>query len=371
MKRLGRITPFDAMRIARQCAGSLAAAHARGIVHRDLKPENIFLVKDQEAQGGERPKVLDFGIAKLSTNESNTKTRTGVMMGTPIYMSPEQCRGAGSVDHRSDIYSLGCVLFHMLTGRPPFDSEGMGELIAMHLREPAAPPSSLVPGIAVVDELVLKCLAKQPDDRFASMTDLQRAADGVMMRITNSGANASAATVAIATPVPPGFRSEYPQATAAPVSQPTTLSSAAGAGGTVPPAAPRKWGLFAGIGAVVVGGIVAAVIFAGGNKAKPESAAAPPPAAAPADAASVATTPVETPTVTAATPDAGVAPTETPAVVAAPADAGTTTAASTATTTASTTTTTTTAPAKPTRPKKPKPTGKGSAATGGNLYDNR
>ena len=189
MKRNGRVLPYDALRITRQCAGSLAAAHARGIVHRDLKPENIFLVRDQEAQAGERPKILDFGIAKLSGNEgSSTRTRTGMMMGTPVYMSPEQCRGAGLVDHRSDIYALGCVLFHMLTGRPPFDADGVGDIIAAHLREPPRPPSALVEGLAVVDELVLACLAKSPDQRIQTMVDLQRMADAVMTRITNSGA---------------------------------------------------------------------------------------------------------------------------------------------------------------------------------------
>src|SRR5687768_15810409 len=118
IRRFTRLPVSDALRLTRQAAGSLAAAHARGIVHRDLKPENIFLVRDPEAQGGERPKILDFGIAKLGgDNPNQMKTRTGAMMGTPVYMSPEQCRGAGLVDHRSDIYALACVLFHMLVGR--------------------------------------------------------------------------------------------------------------------------------------------------------------------------------------------------------------------------------------------------------------
>src|ERR1041384_7186384 len=101
---------------------------SRNIIHRDLKPENIYLVRDPEVVSGERAKVLDFGIAKLG-DQTGVKTQTNAVMGTPIYMSPEQCRGAGRVDARSDIYSMGCVLYHMLTGRPPFDSEGMGERI--------------------------------------------------------------------------------------------------------------------------------------------------------------------------------------------------------------------------------------------------
>jgi eukaryotic-like serine/threonine-protein kinase len=362
MKRLGRISPFDAMRITRQASGSLAAAHQRGIVHRDLKPENIFLVPDQEAQGGERPKILDFGIAKLSGPESKTKTRTGVMMGTPVYMSPEQCRGSGSLDHRSDIYSLGCVLYHMLTGRPPFDAEGMGELIAMHLREPAIPPSAIVPGIGAVDELVLKCLEKSPDQRFQNMTDLQRAADGVMTRITNNGA--SAQTLAIATPVPPGFRTEIPGASSSPLpgtvvlGKPTTLSAAAGeAGASSSPK--RKWGLVAAVVVVLGGGGIAAAVLAGGKDKAETSAASPetpPTVSTPADAAAAVTAaPADATAVTAVAVDAGVpAPDAATAVVVAPADAGTKLASD---------------PKKPpTRPKKPPKTG---SASGGNLYDDR
>src|ERR1041385_6396596 len=94
LSRLGRLGVRDALRIMRQIASSLGAAHQRGIVHRDLKPENIFIVRDPEVPGGERAKILDFGIAKL-TGDSIVKTQTSSVMGTPIYMSPEQCRGAG------------------------------------------------------------------------------------------------------------------------------------------------------------------------------------------------------------------------------------------------------------------------------------
>ena len=176
----GTISIADALRITRQVAGALGAAHARGIVHRDLKPENIFLVRDAEAQGGERPKILDFGIAKLTRpgdNGDKKRTRTGLLLGTPIYMSPEQCRGAGDVDLRADIYALGCVLYHLVVGRPPFDHEGVGEIISAHLRETPKPPSAVVGGVpAAVDALVLKCLAKDPAQRFQSM---QGAAAGV------------------------------------------------------------------------------------------------------------------------------------------------------------------------------------------------
>jgi serine/threonine protein kinase len=187
LRRLRRLAPHDAVRITRQIAGSLASAHALGIVHRDLKPENLFMVRDGEASAGERPKILDFGIAKLgdeARRHSQHRTRTGAVMGTPAYMSPEQCNDTGKIDQRTDVYSLGCVLFHLLTGRPPFDVQGTGEMIAAHLKEAAPRPSHIAPHVpASVDPLVARCLAKRPEDRFSSMTELQRACDAILEQL--------------------------------------------------------------------------------------------------------------------------------------------------------------------------------------------
>jgi len=181
LRRRGPLPCNDAVRITRQIASSLAAAHAANIVHRDLKPENLFMVRDGEALGGERPKILDFGIAKLGDDGLDRfQTRTGAVMGTPAYMSPEQCN-AGKIDQRTDIYSLGCVLFHLLLGRPPFDLQGVGAIIAAHLREPAPVPSAISPNVpAILDPLIARCLAKDPDDRFSSMSELQQACDAVL-----------------------------------------------------------------------------------------------------------------------------------------------------------------------------------------------
>jgi serine/threonine protein kinase len=206
--RLGQLSISDSLRIARQAASSLAAAHAGNIVHRDLKPENLFLIADGEAQGGERTKILDFGICKLGGDADLTHTQTGVVFGTPVYMSPEQCRGAGPVDHRSDIYTLGCVLFHMLTSRPPFECEGAGDFVIAHIQQDPPAPSELVPALPpMVDALVLRCLAKAPDDRFQSMDELQVAIEQVLARISGSGASAVPGTSAIA--LGEGFRSAH------------------------------------------------------------------------------------------------------------------------------------------------------------------
>ena len=116
----GRLALPLVLDIARQAGSALAAAHAAGIVHRDLKPENLFLVPDTSAPGGEKVKVLDFGIAKIkhgSSSGGTVKTRTGIIMGSPAYMSPEQCKDSADVDLRSDVYSFATILYEMLAGR--------------------------------------------------------------------------------------------------------------------------------------------------------------------------------------------------------------------------------------------------------------
>jgi eukaryotic-like serine/threonine-protein kinase len=192
LAKLGRLAVVDALRLTRQVCSSLAAAHARNIVHRDLKPENIYLVRDNEVASGERPKLLDFGIAKLSDDHpGKVKTHTGALMGTPLYMSPEQCRGASELDHRSDVYAMGCVLFHLISGAPPFDGDGMGDIIAAHLREPAPLLSSRAPGVAPnIDALVARCLAKRPEERFQSMQELAAAIGRVLPYPTDPGPGA-------------------------------------------------------------------------------------------------------------------------------------------------------------------------------------
>lgn len=147
-----------------QFAQGLAYAHSKGVIHRDLKPSNIMLDDANNAY------LTDFGLAKLVSGGENNLTKSGNVVGTPAYMSPEQLRGE-PLDHRSDIYSLGVVLYHMLTGRQPFEASttDLISVIYKHLEKPPEPPSQINPLIPPeVEAVVLKALAKKPDDRFGS-----------------------------------------------------------------------------------------------------------------------------------------------------------------------------------------------------------
>ena len=167
----GPFTPAAACEIARQVASALEAAHHVDVLHRDLKPDNIFLVPDPAMPSGERVKVLDFGLAKLG---ASGLTQLQMVFGTPRYMSPEQGRSATQIDRRSDIYSLGCILFELVTGRTPFDGDPR-QLLERH--QHATPPraSSLAPDVSpVLDELIADMLAKDPMDRPQTMGAVQR-----------------------------------------------------------------------------------------------------------------------------------------------------------------------------------------------------
>jgi serine/threonine protein kinase len=168
--------PNRALGIAAQVADALAASHEHGIVHRDLKPENIFLIN--RGQSRDFVKVLDFGLAKLTQGGEKVghKTRTGSVMGTPYYMAPEQCEGRDNVDQRADIYSLGVILFEMMTGSVPFGGEGYGEIIVKHLTQPPPSPRDLNPMLQPMHEaLALRALAKPREARFQTMAAFRAA----------------------------------------------------------------------------------------------------------------------------------------------------------------------------------------------------
>jgi serine/threonine-protein kinase len=280
--------PERAFQIAMQVADALSASHKAGIVHRDLKPDNIILI----SRGRERDfvKLLDFGIAKLTGDGSmSQRTRTGLVMGTPAYMSPEQCEGRATVDYRTDIYALGIVLYEMLTGRVPFIGEGYGEILVQHLTQRPVPPSSyrmLPPHIELV---VLKALEKRQEMRYPNMDEFIRAmADPVGYVEANGGVGGFLARQLLPsvaplpairhTPAPmmmtpsPGTLSPVQFPTPAPGQVPTTLGGAAGqqvAGGK------SKTPLFVAAGIVVVGAGIAIAVVASKGKGGGDEPAAP------------------------------------------------------------------------------------------------
>ena len=247
----GPIALDRAIPIALQVCGALGAAHAAGIVHRDLKPENVFLVKKGEF---DFVKVLDFGISKVKSADAEEvrMTKTGQLVGTPLYMSPEQSRGEPDIDKRVDIYALGVMLYEMLTGAPPFHGDNYFQLLWKHGNEAptslrARNPNMYIP--EAVERVVLKALAKKRDERYQSMEELEAALVGATPELT-------ALTL-------PRFSSRPPSVT--PVSVESLRRSGSGASAAEKP---RNNALVAGLAllaVVVVGGMVAA--FAAGGSA--------------------------------------------------------------------------------------------------------
>jgi hypothetical protein len=172
LERQGALAPARAVEIARQVAEGVGAAHELGIVHRDLKPGNILITKDRK--GADVVKVVDFGISRAPAKEEQRLTGTGTALGTPQYMSPEQLIG-DPVDARSDVYSLGCVLFEMLTGEHPFAGSG-AQLITRRLTERPARVRDRKPEVPKsLDDLVIQALGRMPQERFPTMEAMREA----------------------------------------------------------------------------------------------------------------------------------------------------------------------------------------------------
>jgi serine/threonine-protein kinase len=262
--------------IAKQIAQGLAAAHAASIVHRDLKPDNVMLIN----RGSERDfvKILDFGIAKVGGG-TKKMTRAGSVFGTPHYMSPEQAAGA-AVDHRTDIYALGVILYELASGKVPFDADNFMGILTQHMYKAPVPIRALVPEVDVspgLDAIILKCLTKKPEGRYATMdelvVDLEKLERGLLpdavqeMMARSGGFNVPADY----------FRSS---AMPAPVPASPLLPS-------------KRWPLYAVIGAVgTLVGIIGVVVIAksASSKAQPLSVAPIPTVAAPFPAAAAVST---------------------------------------------------------------------------------
>ncbi|MGZ3425152.1 MAG: serine/threonine protein kinase, partial [Polyangia bacterium] len=293
-----RLTFDETRHILQQCCSGLAASHAKGIIHRDLKPDNLFLVK----RGSDENfvKILDFGIAKLTAvSSTNAKTRTGTLIGTPAYMSPEQCAGRGNIDARSDIYALGIVMYEMLTGHVPFKGEGFGDIVVAQLTETAKKPSELRADIPpALDAIVMKAIEKEVDGRFQSMEEFGVALSDPETFAQSPGAVAYFGAVAAAqtTSVPaindapsgPAVAAERSSSDAATIvaakrKSNTTLSGAASESAVREPATAGKGGRRVALfgGGASAGGATsapAATVTAPATTSAPAVAAAPKPA---------------------------------------------------------------------------------------------
>jgi serine/threonine-protein kinase len=249
------------LRIARQAASALGAAHAKGIFHRDVKPENIYLVRRGDA---DFVKVVDFGISKAvkpgggeEGAEGYRLTHTGLLLGTPLYMSPEQARGEEDLDHRVDIWALGVMLYECLTGEVPFRANNYLQIISQVLTHTPLPPSQLRPELGIpdaVEAVVMRAMEKDRSRRYQTMAELERDLERLLAGDQNVGL-------------------------------PTPAEGAA----APPVRTPRRWPLVAAAGVVLAGGVALALTHqgpaSGDAAAAPVTGAASPPTIAPSPAA--------------------------------------------------------------------------------------
>ena len=271
------------LRVGRQVCSALEAAHEMGMIHRDIKPDNIVLVPQPE--GGEAVKVLDFGIAKLKEGKSVegglTLTGTGVVIGTPQYMSPEQAMGrrGDQLDDRSDLYSLGVVMYEMLTGVLPFRAETTMEMILHHLQTPPPPPRELKPELRIpepVANLIMETLEKKPECRPANARELRDKIDKILDQISRPAtvplappsadleATVKLSTRDFRTPPPAPLKTEpppepepVPEPTPPPVPKPVSPAPARPEPARLPPlpvpaVSQKKAGTLRGLGLIII-----------------------------------------------------------------------------------------------------------------------
>jgi len=291
IKERGRLPVPEAIHYALQACEALAEAHALGIVHRDLKPGNLFLTT--RTDGTPCVKVLDFGISKGPSDGDDELTKTQTVLGSPSYMSPEQMRSSRTVDARTDIWSLGVILYRLVTGELPFRAESMAALVTKVLQSTPRTPSEIVPDLPPgLDEVVLRCLERELPLRYANVGELSsallpfapveaRASIERIGRVLAIASHGGGALPAAATPRP-GEASAESSATHTPTPQPASISAARGpgasgdawantslGGGTV---AVHRWKLRALVGAIAALALALGAALLAGRRAPPTGA---------------------------------------------------------------------------------------------------
>jgi serine/threonine-protein kinase len=301
IERFGRISPVDTARILKQVSRALQRAHDAGIIHRDLKPENIFLVRSPD-DDDEIAKVLDFGIAKIQpppgqrpgqTPGVSSSTKTGAVLGTPYFMSPEQARGLRNVDHRTDLWSLGVIAYKCVVGVLPFEGESVGDLLVKICTAPLPVPSQAVPGLAPgFDAWFAHALERDPAGRFQTATEL---ADALAFAVGLSGHRGGPAVAGMAggyASSPSMAPSLAPAAATPSYASPSNVSAGPSAGMTNAPfinSSPRpvkssRGVMLASVGAALLGvsiGVIAIVklVDRPSSGGAASSQASPPPSA--------------------------------------------------------------------------------------------